>query len=164
MGIDTRVDKMLKSLELSTKHLIWLLNPIDDAFNLIKSLLIALTDQYQNMRQFISKKVSFPLSFLTYNWNNVLCNLPLVYFPNSFKYQSWMSVLSKLNSIEICEKGCYKKFITNHRGFSDSIIKLLGLLPIAVDVHCGTHCKIKQSNIDTKNKSSLSSKYFHLCV
>ncbi len=78
----------LKSFELSTKHLIQLLCPNDDESGLLTILHAALTDPYQNLRQFISEKVSFPLSFLTYNWNTILCNLPSAYLSRGFKYQS----------------------------------------------------------------------------
>ncbi len=65
-------DATLKSLELSTNHLIWILHPKDDLAYLMTSLDVVLSDRYHNIRQFISNHVSFPLSFLTYNWNNIL--------------------------------------------------------------------------------------------
>ena len=89
-----------------------------------------------------------------------------------------MSVLSKLNSIEIQEVGvedakstfsyglycsCCKKFITDFDGFSDSITKLLSLLQIAVDVHYGTYCKIKTKNNDTNKKSSEQQVFSSMC-
>ena len=89
-----------------------------------------------------------------------------------------MSVLSKLNSIEICEVRvedakstfsyglyclCCKAFINDFEGFSDSITKLLGLLQIAVDMHYGTYCKIKQKNKDTNKKSPEQQVFSSMC-
>ncbi len=79
-------DTLIKSLELSTKHMIQLLHPKDDESSLLKSLDVVMSDPYHNIRQFFSNNVSFPLSFLTYNWNNILCNLPFIYFSKGFKY------------------------------------------------------------------------------
>ncbi len=73
-------------------------------------------------------------------------------FSRGFNYQSWMSVVSNLKSIKIREVGaegakstfsyglycsCCTKFITNYEGFSDYIVKLLGLLQIAVNLQFG---------------------------
>ncbi len=66
-----------------------------------------------------------------------------------------MSVLSKLNSIEICSVSvkdtfyglhgsCCKQFVTSRAGFSASISKLFGLMQNAVDMHYGTFCMIKE--------------------
>ncbi len=171
-------DKTLHSLELSKTNLIRILHPKDGDKDFMKSLDVVLSDPYRKLKRFISNNVSFPLSFLTYNWNTILCNLPSVYFSKGFKYRSWMSVLSKLNAIEIREVGvedakstfsyglycsCCKKFITDHEGFSDSITKLLGWLQIAVDVHYGTYCKIKPKNKDAKKKSSDKQVFSSMC-
>ncbi len=165
-------------MELSKTLLMQILHPKDGDTEFKKSLDVVLSDPYHNIRQFVSNYVSFPLSFLTYNWNNILYNLPSIYFSKGFKYRSWMSVLSKMNSIEILEVGvedakstfsyglycsCCKKFITDHEGFSDSITKLLGLLQIAVDVHYGIYCKIKQRNKDTKRKTSEQQDFIPMC-
>ena len=181
--VDTTVkirlyDETLLSMELSKTNLIRILHPKDGDNDWKKKLDVALSDPYHKIRRFISNRVTFPLSFLTYNWNNILCNLPSIYFSKGFKYRSWMSVLSKLNAIEIREVGvesskstfsyglycsCCKNFITNLDGFSDSITKLLGLLQIAVDVHYGTYCKIKPKNKDTNQKSSDQQVFSSMC-
>ncbi len=89
-------------------------------------------DPFQNIKDYITDRVSFPIAFITYNWNKILCNLPSAYLSKNMKYRSLMSPLSKLNAIEIREAGwgnseaivhyglycaCCKQFITNSDGF-----------------------------------------------
>ncbi len=77
-----------------------------------------------------------------------------------------MSVLSKLNLIEICQVSvkeskqidlyglycsCCKQFITNAAGFSFSVSKLLDTMQIAAVGHYRTDCKIKQNGSDSND-------------
>ncbi len=69
-----------------------------------------------------------------------------------------MSVLSKLNSIEVCEVAIKNgnatfNYFTNSEGFSASISMLLGIMQIADDVPYDTHCNIKPSSANPKDKS-----------
>ncbi len=65
-------DKTPESFTYSTKHLIWLICHKDYTSDAIKNFNEALNDQYQNITEFISERVSFPISFLTYNWNTII--------------------------------------------------------------------------------------------
>lgn len=150
----------------STKLLLHLLHPKDDNSVLMKYSNGAVTDPYKNIRQFISEKVLFPISYLTYNWNTILWNFPTALFSWSFKYWSWMYIVefnwdpwkcSWYAKATFCYGlycSCCNEFITNSDRFSSSIVTLLGWLFIAVDVHFSTYCKIKQKNSDPKEKSS----------
>ncbi len=54
-------------------------------------------------------------------------------------------------------------FITKSEGYSGSTVKFLGVLQIAVDMHYGTYCKIKQSIEDVKGESSELQTYISIC-
>ncbi len=124
---------------------------------------------FQNIRDFIINRVSFLIMFLTYNWN-ILCNLLSAYISRITKYRSWMSVLSKLNVIEICaaEKGYSKEFV-NYRLYvlvtnnSSPILKLVDLLQIAVDVHHGC-IALSGNKMTTKTKNLHISQSTPPCV
>ncbi len=166
-------------LESATSNLIQLLNVNNnDQSKKNANFRKALIDPYQDIRSYISNEVRFPMSYLTSNWNTILCKLPSAYLPKNLKYRSWMSVLSKLNSIEIRGVGkenaaatsdyglycsCCNQFLTNSEGFSDSISNLLELMQIAVDVHYGTYCTIKASRLSTEDDSQEYRYYTSMC-
>ncbi len=60
-------DQALASFALSTKHLLLILHPDDDNSDSMKYLNVALNDPCEDIWQFISKKVAYPISYLTYN-------------------------------------------------------------------------------------------------
>ena len=150
-----------------------------DLINKMKEFKEAMIDPFQNIRDYITDRVSFPIAFLTYNWNKILCNLPSAYLSKNMKYRSLMSPLSKLNAIEIREGqlgenpkanvryglycACCKQFITNSDGFTASISKLVDLLQIAPDVHYGTYC-IFREKLRTKTTTLHLSQPTPLCV
>ncbi len=84
-----------------------------------------------------------------------------------------MSVLSKLNSIEIRSVSvndnlyglccsCYNELITTTEGFSPSISKLINLMQIVIDLHYGTYCMITENRKDSDNDDSNSfNQMFH---
>ncbi len=89
-GSEIRVDtsekishcgETLELLAKTTRHRIWLLHNNDVKIAKMKEFNRAMIDPYQNIRDFISYKISFPICFLSYNWNTILCNLPLAYLP-----------------------------------------------------------------------------------
>ncbi len=140
-------------LKKSTWHLNQSLSNEDDKTDKMKEFMGAMIDPFQNIRDYITDRVSFPIMFLTYNWNKILCNLPSTYLSKNMKYRSLMSPLSKFNEIELCEAGrgnseailhyglycsCCKQWIINSDGFSSSISKLVDLLQIGNDVQHGT--------------------------
>ncbi len=152
-------NQTFKILNKSTGHLIRLLRNEDDKTDKMKEFKEAMTDPFQNIRDYITERVSFLIVFLTYHWNKISCNLPSAYLSNNMKYRSLMSPLSKLNAIEMCEAGwgnseatvhyglycaCCKQFIANSDGFTSSISKLVDLLQIAVDVHFGAFCTLRE--------------------
>ena len=83
-----------------------------------------------------------------------------------------------LNSIKICEVavenadtpiqyGLYcsscNQLVTNSKGFTASISKLLDSLQVAVNVHYGTYCTIKARSLDTEVDSQEHSFYTSMC-
>ncbi len=91
---DARVDtsdkiklynETFKMLNKSTKHLIQLLTNEDDKLDKMKDFKNARVDPFQNIRDYITDRVSFPIMFLTYNFNKILCNLPSAYLSKNMK-------------------------------------------------------------------------------
>ena len=133
----------------------------------------AIIDPFVEIRQFMKSKVVLPMNYFTHNWNSILCSLPMAYLPRKLIYRCWMSVLSKLNAVEIrlvsvnenmyglfCS--CCNAYITTQQGFSPSISKLINLMRIAVDVHYCTYCEITENRKDPDNDDSNSSdRMFH---
>ncbi len=76
----------------------------------------AMIDPFQNIKDYITDRISPLIMFLTYNWNKILCNLPSAYLSNNMKYRSLMSPLSKLNAIEMHEAGRVNSEATVHYG------------------------------------------------
>ncbi len=87
-------NQTFKILNKSTGHLIQLLSNEDDKKDKMKYFKEAMIDPFQNIRDYITERVSFLIVFLTYNWNKIFCNLPSAYLPNNMKYRSLMSPLS----------------------------------------------------------------------
>ncbi len=63
-------------LNKSTRHFIQLLTNADDKTDKMKEFNNAMIDPFQNIKDYITDRVSFPIAFLTYNWNTlkVECN------------------------------------------------------------------------------------------
>ena len=167
-------EKAFENIRKRSKAMIILLRRGEDKLKeKEKEFKNAIIDPYQEIRMFIALKVAIPMSYFTHNWNSILCRLPMAYLPKKLIYRSWMSVLSKLNSIEICSvstsqtlycltcSSC-KKIITNKEGFSLSISKLYNLMQIAVDIHFGTYCMIRKKGSDSDNNDSdLTDRLYH---
>lgn len=119
----------------------------------------AMIDPYKEMQDFISLKLSIPMNFFTHHWNSILWNLPLACLPKKLTYQSWMPVLSKLNSIEICNfqsmtlrKGSVWPLLFVLQSVCHYCCRILSFcLQVIHDiVNCsrfGTYCTIKQKRI-----------------
>ncbi len=60
-------DQTFNMLHKSTRHLIQLLSNEDDKMDKTKEFKNAIVDPFQNVRDYITDRVSFPIMFLTYN-------------------------------------------------------------------------------------------------